>query len=196
MITQVNKPLRIVVGVDFTETGDEAMREALRLGAPLRPTELHVTHVLKNLHHGQSLDSLGRALDTKLTELETRAAALMDTASETRNPRVGLVFHIKIGEPARTLHQVALDMKADLIVVGAHPHRVSVERWLAPSIAEALIGMAHVSVVVANAPGLASLPKSEQPEPPHFPPDVMPHHPMRHVHLEVFDRQTHISGLI
>jgi nucleotide-binding universal stress UspA family protein len=194
--TQMNKSVRIVVGMDFTESGDSAMSEAVHMCARWRPAELHLTHVLKKLHHRESLHSLGRALDTKLTALETRATALIDTLNPTQHRRLSLVFHIRIGEPARALHQVAVDMEADLIVVGARIHRVGVERWLAPSVAEELIGLGHVSVVVACAPGLASLAKSAHPDPRRDDPNVMPHHPMHHVHLEMVDRKTHISGLI
>src|SRR3954468_12003167 len=37
---------RIVVGVDLSETGSNALREALRLGQYLPRSELHVTYVI------------------------------------------------------------------------------------------------------------------------------------------------------
>jgi nucleotide-binding universal stress UspA family protein len=139
--TEMNAPLRIVVGMDLTERGDSAMREAVGLCATGRPAELHVTYVLQKLHHRESLHSLGFALDMKLNALETRATALMDALNHAQPRQIGLVFHLRIGEPASALQQVAVDMGADLIVVGARIHRVGVERWRAPSVAGELIGL-------------------------------------------------------
>ena len=49
---------RIVVGVDFTETGDHAVRAAVALARQVLGSELHLTYVIRAnsaLHSGKEL---------------------------------------------------------------------------------------------------------------------------------------------
>src|SRR6476661_1238284 len=46
MNTETTHPNRIVVGLDFTDTGDRALREAVALVKQIPNSELHVAHAL------------------------------------------------------------------------------------------------------------------------------------------------------
>ena len=58
-------------------------------------------------------------------------------------------LHLEVGFAAPVIIQVAEDVDADLIVVGAHP-RPAVARFLVGSTAERVIRMAHRPVLVAT----------------------------------------------
>ena len=197
MSTETKAPMRIVVGMDLSETGDDALREALQLRPRSRHTELHITHVIKPKHtgHGPHLDTLCNSLDETLTTLEARTTAVLRKHSFRRSQRTTLVFHVKIGEPSTMLHQVAVDVNADLIIIGNGTHG-GVPHWLAGSVAEDLLHSAHLPVLVTRPRHFEQLPRSEQPEPPRADQDMASPSLTEGLHLEFVDRTTHISGLL
>src|SRR5689334_20994618 len=108
---------RIAVGVDFTTTGDHALREAMRLTRQLPGSELHVVHVLradKTLHSAQKLDELSKDLRGKVDELRAHVSHLCAPPAGTDPFDQEIVFHVRIGEPAAALHQAAADIDADM----------------------------------------------------------------------------------
>jgi nucleotide-binding universal stress UspA family protein len=187
---------RIVVGVDLSETGDHAVQHAVLLAKQLAGSELHVSHVIAPpANPAQRLAEISSELRGKVDTLRERITALCAPASPAEQFRVECVFHVRIGEPAAALHQVAVDIDADLIVVGTHG-RTGVEKLLLGSVAESLVRTAHVPVLVARPKTLAGLPRSEKLEP------ARPNHGPMHegvehrVHLEFIPRTPHISGLL
>jgi hypothetical protein len=106
-----------------------------------------------------------------------------------------IVFHVRLGDPAEALHQVAVDVDADLIGVGTHA-RAGVERLLLGSVAEALIRRAHVPVLVAQPKDFSDLPRSERPDPARPGDDLTCHGLSARLHLEFLPRTTHIPGLL
>lgn len=190
---------RIVVGMDLSETGDLALLEAIRLGRQLQPGELHITHVIDvdpEMHDAKKLDALFPQLRSKLELVRERVAHIADPARGGVAVTQELAFHIRLGKPAEALHQVAVDVDADLIVVGAHPKR-RLERLMTGDVAEALMRMTHVSVLVAHRKDFTDLRHSDHPDAPHVGGD-----PQRgasltdRLRLEFVPRTTHISGLI
>jgi nucleotide-binding universal stress UspA family protein len=193
------KLTRIVVGMDLTETGDQALLEGIRLGRQLQPGELHITHVIEvdaEMHDARKLDALFPQLRSRLELVRERVAHVAEAVERERPFTQELVFHIRLGRPAEALHQVAVDVDADLIVVGAHP-KGRLERLVTGNVAEALMRMSHVSVLVARRKDFSDLRHSDHPEAPH-----MGSGPQRgasltdRLCLEFVPRTTHISGLI
>jgi nucleotide-binding universal stress UspA family protein len=189
---------RIVVGMDLSETGDQALLEALRLGRQPQTCELHITHVIEvdsELHDAKKLDALFPQLRSRLELVRERVAHVAESVVDERPFRQELVFHIRLGKPAEALHQVAVDVDADLLVVGAHP-KGRLERLMTGTVADALMRMSHVSLLVAHRKDFSDLRHSDHPEAPH------PHDPQRaasltdRLCLEFVPRTTHISGLI
>jgi nucleotide-binding universal stress UspA family protein len=190
---------RIVVGMDLSETGDEALREAIRLCRQLEPAELHITHVIEvdpEMHDAKKLDQLFPQLRSQLELVRERVAHVAAPVGSERPFTQELVFHIRLGRPAEALHQVAVDIDADLIVVGAHP-KGRLQRLMAGNVVEALMRMAHVSVLVAHRKDFSDCRHSDHPEAPHLDGDP-PRGPSLtdRLRLEFVPRNTHISGLI
>jgi nucleotide-binding universal stress UspA family protein len=190
---------RIVVGMDLSETGDQALLEAIRMGRQLQPCELHITHVIEvdsEMHDAKKLDALFPQLRSRLELVRERVAHVAEAIGSERPFTQEFVFHIRLGKPAEALHQVAVDVDADLIVVGAHP-KGRLQRLVTGNVAEALMRMTHVSVMIAHRKDFSDLRHSDHPEAPHLEGD-----PQRgtsltdRLCLEFVPRTTHISGLI
>lgn len=189
-MTETSESQRIVVGVDLSETGDHALRQAVRLAKQLPVSELHVTYVIPS-SHARNLKEVDRELSERLEQLRTHVTTVGAPAAGAGSFSVETVFHIRIGDPAEVLHQVAIDVDADLIVVGTHG-RKGVEKLILGSVAEELIRTARVAVLVAHPKNFSNLSKSERPEPART--EQSAHQSLR-VHLEFFPRNSHISGL-
>ena len=189
----------ILVGLDLTETGDRALQEALALVQQLPHSELHVAHVLPvpgDIHDAKVLAQVSDELQARLSDIRIRVAEI------TALPWVGsagphpVVFHVRLGDPAHELHQLAVDVDATLIVVGTHA-RTGLQRVLLGSVADVLTRTARVSVLVAHPKNFAGLARSVAPEPSR-PGEVATHKTAisERSHLEFRDRTVHISGLI
>lgn len=182
----------IVVGVDMSETGDHALRHAMKLAKQLSHSELHIAYVIPS-GHARRLDRIDDELGSKLVEL--REHVMSRCAPVAGRFSVETVFHVRIGDPAEAIHQVAVDVAAELIVIGTHARR-GMEKLILGSVAEELIRTARVGVLVAHPNELASLPRSARPEPGSGEPAVEARAVSHRVHLEFLPRTSHISGLI
>lgn len=188
---------RIVVGVDLSETGDHALREAMRLCRRLPGSELHATYVLfaePGLHDASQLSRLERLLSERLEALQAHVTKTCQPEQAAGSFTQETVFHVRIGEAAHGLHQVAVDIDADLIVVGTHARR-GVGKLLLGSVAESLIQTAHVPVLVARPKDFAGLSRSERPDAPRPGEDLHATGLSHRVRLELSPR-SHIPGLI
>ena len=196
-MTESNEKHRIVVGVDMSQTGDHALREAMRLSEMIPNSELHVTNVLrteKNLHDAKRLDELStdlRAAVDQLSDHITKICAPAEGATFERE----VVFHVRLGEAASALHQVAVDVDADLIVVGTHG-RKGVEKLILGSVAENLMSMARLPVVVAHPKNFEGLDKTERPDDRRPGESLAPTGISDRLHLQFRPRTSHVSGLV
>jgi nucleotide-binding universal stress UspA family protein len=148
----------VVVGVDFTEESDFVVREAARLASG---GELHAVHVLE-AGAARTDDALDRATEA-LAEVPQRLRRYLAERGVTR-----AYVHVRVpdgGGVAGALQQLAVDVDADLIVVGTHGVSV-VLRVLGSSVAETLVRTAHCPVEVARAKDYAALQRTPQIEPP------------------------------
>jgi nucleotide-binding universal stress UspA family protein len=189
---------RIVVGVDFTRIGDHALRHAMQLARMTPTSELHVTCVIESareVHDMAKLDALSAELQQKLADLRERVE--FECAPEHAHDAFAqdIVFHVRIGDPAEALHQVAVDVEADLIVVGTHG-RTGMEKLLLGSVAEKLVKIAHLPVLIARPKDLDKLPKSERPDPARAGEDLHAASAVHRARIELTPRSSHISGLL
>lgn len=187
---------RIVVGVGRGETSEHAIRDGLRLATELDGVTVHFVGVLE---HVDTAD-LGRVRQDLLDTEAQMVAAVRAVADATRlaPARIDLVFHVRLGEVAQALTQVAFDVDASLIVVGAHHTRRAL-RALRGGIAERLIAEGRYPVLVArpvNATGLVRTPRPDPRRP------GEPLRDSRELLLESSDRVEfalpvpHVSGLL
>jgi nucleotide-binding universal stress UspA family protein len=189
---------RIVVGVDFTRTGDHALCHAMQLAQMAPNSELHVTFVIesdRDVHSADKLDALSSELQEKLADLRERVEFTCAPHEGAASFGQDIVFHVRIGSPAEALHQVAVDVDADVIVVGTHG-RTGVEKLLLGSVAEKLIRIAHLPVLIARPKEVASMRKSDRPDPARPGEDLHAGSLVHRARVELTPRTPHISGLI
>lgn len=152
---------RIVVGVDFGPSGEEAFRMAMELGREIPHAELHLTAVV--VEHTQSPSATRIAIDERL--VEDASARLRDYIESKRVAYEGaefsrpVVHHVRLGDAAEALHQVAVDVDARLIIVGTRGTR-GLARLVLGSVSERLVKLAKVPVLVARPNELAGMEKS------------------------------------
>ena len=189
---------RIVVGVDFTRTGDDALREAMLIARGFLASELHVTHVIssrEDVHDADEIDQLSTELQVKLTELRERVQYVCAPAPDAPPFTQELVFHVRLGSPAHALHQVAIDVDADMLVVGTHGRR-GVEKLLLGSVAEELLRIAQLPLMIAHPKSIDGLRRSDRPEPARPGEDLHSGSLTHRVRIELTPRTSHISGLL
>lgn len=189
---------RIVVGVDLSETGDHALREAMRLCRCLPGSELHPTYVIfgeRSMHDASQIAELERLLPVRLEELQAHVTKVCQPEQPVGALSQEVVFHVRIGDPAEALHQVAVDVDAGLIVVGTHARR-GMEKVLLGSVAHSLVQMACVPVLVARPKNFAGRQRSERPDAPRPGENLRAKGLSHRLHLEFQTRSTHIPGLI
>jgi nucleotide-binding universal stress UspA family protein len=153
------EPYVIVVGVDFEPDGDLAFDEAIR-GASLHgDAEVHVLYVdsearpekVATDEYIAGVSVAGSRLETALDRLQAyarrRVALWREAEPEATFKRV--VTHFRIGKPAQMLIQLAVDLDADLIIVGTH-NRKGIKRLILGSVAETVVHQARCPVQVVR----------------------------------------------
>jgi nucleotide-binding universal stress UspA family protein len=157
--------VNFVVGVDFAETGNYAIQEALRLARRSPGAEIHLVHALpkdpwiKEDGMARSSEAIEKAYRRLRETILDLAGALPDQWEQK------VSFHVRIGDAAEALHQVAVDVDADLVIVGTHGRR-GVEKLLLGSVASKLVQSARLPVLIARPKDFEGLEKTERPLPP------------------------------
>lgn len=132
----------VLAATDGSEHGMQAVVTgaacARRAGA-----KLDVVSVVDSLFTPPGIDEL-TFQDALVKGLKERVVSQMRRAAATDAP-----FHLRRGLAAPTITEVASEIDADLIVVGAHP-RPAVARFLVGSTAERVIRLSHRPVLVAT----------------------------------------------
>lgn len=162
-MTDTNMTTRFIVGVDFEPTGDHALVTAIRLARRLPGCELHPVHVLPHAPGKEKLDQLDAALSKAGEVLMERTRFAASGLFGDQEWDQHTVLHVRVGEPAESIHQVAVDMGGDLIIVG-HRHQGLVDRLVLGSVAEKLLRTAKVPVMVARPKEIDEMEKTDWPE--------------------------------
>lgn len=191
---QNETPLRIVVGIDFTDLGDHALREAVRYARRFDNAEIHPVHVIDAPASKADLPGTERALAEASEQLRERVVAAVEERGTVWDQVFS--FHTRLGEPAEAIEQVAIDIEADLIVVGTHGRR-GLAKMLIGSVAESLVARAHCPVLISRPKQFDGLQKSERPEPPR-PGEKLSSggRVMMTERIRIGGRSSHIGGLI
>jgi nucleotide-binding universal stress UspA family protein len=140
MNSNIANAFTLVVGNDFTEASGFAFDQAARVARRVAGSDLHVVHVIDGEVSAERMQQLASQLRIYL---EGKAAALGGLE------RQALGIHVRSGQPARELAQLAMDVGADLLVVGARkgPH---LKQLVLGSVAERLLVAAPCPVFVAG----------------------------------------------
>lgn len=155
----------VVVGVDFDATGDHALAEALRLADTRGDVHIHIVHVLSD-HLGSRREAI---IAKRAAELDDVPKKLRDHIEKRFGPVLEsaakkVVMHVRLGRPADALFQLAVDLDAELIIVGTHGRR-GLEKFALGSVAQKLLEVAHCPVLIARPKDYRGLAKTAKPEP-------------------------------
>jgi len=160
---------KIVVGYDYSQTADLAVRKAFDLAAAEEQGEVHAVTVVVQMGEFVGAGVTGVAtsptipLEDAYEALEARLGQLMsEWQAETGKTFARLSIHVRSEVPAAEITQLASDLQADLVVVGTHGRR-GLRRLLLGSVAEGVVRLAHCPVLVVR-------PKDTHPDAPKIEP--------------------------
>lgn len=156
------KPYVILAALALDETGESALREAARIADQRPGSELHLVHVV--------LEEAPSASAKELVSLEQRLAHAPAQIKQyvenvwSQVPRK-VVAHLRAGVPSRSILQAAVDIDADIIVVGTH-RRAGLKKLMLGSIAEQVLHHAHCPVLIALPKDYSGKTPSDSIQPP------------------------------
>jgi nucleotide-binding universal stress UspA family protein len=141
----------VLAALDASEAAREVLRAGANLARRVRGGELHLVHVVEDLPPPVLL--VPRPVGLGITSTEIVATArerIEELAAEARAQFSGrLATHVAAGSAWKQILQVAIDVQADLVVVGTHG-RGGVKRLLLGSVAESVVRKASCPVLVAR----------------------------------------------
>lgn len=165
---------RVIVGVDFSEASHHAIHEAMQLARLMPRVELNFVHVMETspeLHDAELIDALSDSLGQAMARLERHVRDALFIYGADAGWGIPIAYHVRVGPIARELHQTAVDVDAEMIVVGKNPSG-GLRKLFHRSAAEELVRTAQVPVVVAHPKDFRGMRKSEVPDPPRADQDV------------------------
>jgi nucleotide-binding universal stress UspA family protein len=164
------QPTVVVVGVDYSETGDLAFDRAIQLCQTEPNSALHVVNVAPRL----VATDLGHApmLDPRTSHAEVEARLrdyvqqkVVELAGRNRSVPARIEVHVRWQAPGEEIARLAADLEADLVVVGTRGRR-GLRRVMMGSVAELVVRLAPCPVLVVRPKGvLQAIPAIEPPCP-------------------------------
>jgi len=141
----------VLAAVDASEAVHEVLRVGANFARFVRGGELHLVHVVEDLPAPVVLVPPPAGLGLTSTEIVAAAREhVEELAAEARAQFTGrMATHVAAGSAWKQILQVAIDVQADLIVVGTHG-RGGVKRLLLGSVAENVARKASCPVLVAR----------------------------------------------
>jgi nucleotide-binding universal stress UspA family protein len=147
-----NTSSQVVVGYDFSHSGNAALYRAIALATRAPFHVLHVACIVDRhappsviVHHGPVDYAYTERLQQALTDVVTQE---LRTANNTQG-KIHFCVHVRIGKPAEELLALARDVGADLIIVGSKG-LTGVERLVLGSVSEKIVREAKCTVEVAR----------------------------------------------
>jgi len=142
---------QVVVGFDFSNSGEAALERAIALAA-LTPS--NILHFVCAIEPHQPIPGIPAAgpidyhyaekVQLALTEEVARRLRLADITT-----RVHFYVHARIGKPADEILEVAREVGADLVIVGSKGN-TGITRLVLGSVSERIVREAHCAVEVAR----------------------------------------------
>jgi nucleotide-binding universal stress UspA family protein len=149
----------LVAALDRSIAADQVVHTAVSMARIIPGAELHFVHAV-------DLGSPPHVLAVPMMDLIRDGRALLDEVVgrvQGQAPRT-ITGHLTVGEPASRILQLASDLGADLIIVGAQSKN-AVERMLLGSVSRAVAAKAPCAVLVARAKRDEPVPEVEPPCP-------------------------------
>jgi nucleotide-binding universal stress UspA family protein len=136
-------PYKILIAIAFDSTSQSPLAEGAKLALRTPRSELHVVHVAS-----RSSDTGTRTLLPTADGPEPPEDALRRRVEQVwaETGALSVIAHIRSGDPAQEILQLATDLVADVIVVGSH-QRSGLQRLILGSVAERVLHHAHCPVL-------------------------------------------------
>jgi nucleotide-binding universal stress UspA family protein len=153
------RPYIIVVGVDYSESCAQALNEAFALAAQ-KGAEPHVVSVAAmygNVPESIAAPNLEQAAKQLESYVKLQVAKYVE-ANPGNAQFERVCTHQRAGSPADEIVQLAVDLEADLVMVGTHSRR-GIQRLLLGSVAEHVVRTAPCPVLVVRAKEGSPIPK-------------------------------------
>lgn len=151
-----DSPVRLIIGVDGSESSDEAVRAVAGRRWPAR-SEARIVIVEDPLTPtliGRVIPPVARWVQESNAEERQWVQEVVERATESlseTNLRVSSI--VKEGDPKKLLVEAAEEWNADCIFVGSTGSGNRFERFLLGSVSAAVVARAHCSVEVVRAQG-------------------------------------------
>lgn len=140
--------LKVLVGYDFTELADLALRQAIFMAEKLNASELHLVCALDNELIRRGLITALDEENSDMMRLRTRQT-VHEHLSRIERSEMHVVVHAPIGHADAAILGIAATVEADIIVVGTHG-RGGLTRLLVGSVAASVMRKANCPVFVAR----------------------------------------------
>jgi nucleotide-binding universal stress UspA family protein len=157
----------IVVGVDFSDLGDRAFREAYALAAARPASEIHAVFVMPTAvvnpftGYDSSEPTNPSRFEQGVTQLTKHVNSMIFSLGGLGASGMRVYSHFRVDTPLFGITELAAELQATLIVVGTHG-RHGIARWLLGSVAEGVLRHAPCPVLVIPPEAKAAeLPKLE-----------------------------------
>ena len=137
-------PYTILVAVAFEPTSDAALYEAMRLAQKSGGSELHVVHVVGD---SAANEKLSEAAPERIEKIGDMLRARIETAWQHAG-KVKVVAHLRAGDAAEAILRAAIEVNADIIVVGSH-RRTVLSKLMLGSTADGVVHESHCPVLIA-----------------------------------------------
>jgi nucleotide-binding universal stress UspA family protein len=161
-MTTQTQPYIILAALALDETGELALREAARIAQQREESELHLVHVVIEEAPATSALELV-SLEQRLASAPAQIKQYVERVwSETPSK---VVAHLRAGQPSRSICQTAVDINADVIVVGTH-RRAGLKKLILGSVAEQVLQHAHCPVLIALPKDYSGKTPSDSIQPP------------------------------
>lgn len=143
---------KIVIGVDFQDLGDAALRAAFALASAAGATSLHAVHVRSPLEGFPVTGGAIGRIDQDLEKLRSYVDGILQSWREEHKDAdlLEVTGHVVSGRPATALVRFASAAGAGLIVVGTHGRR-GLARAIMGSVAGEVVSQATCPVLVVRA---------------------------------------------
>jgi nucleotide-binding universal stress UspA family protein len=161
----------VVVGVDYSEASRLALRQGLEVASGRDGSEVHVVHVDYEGHalpalwpDEEALTAAERSQRLERFVVENVAAFQEELPKPESTAIRRVVSHLRSNTAGGEIAQLAVDLQADLVVVGTHG-RAGLARILLGSVALAVVSQAPCPVLVVRPKQASLVPGIEPPCP-------------------------------
>jgi nucleotide-binding universal stress UspA family protein len=136
---------KILVAYDGSEGAKLGLEKAREIAQAVK-AEIHILAVGRIPEYAETVSEV----EEEKEQAQNYYSKIMDeAASQLGRQGLSPSVHIEFGKPAETILRVAEDLKADLVVLGTHPHAAVRRRFLGATV-DKVIDHAHCSVLVVR----------------------------------------------